>query len=363
MQTTTTKTNENFARRKQQQGRTNENRKKPVQSNFVQKKKVQSNFVQKDELDNQIIFYSSTTGKRLQQYCNFKGKKDSRCPHFFWITPDRKLAKVFIELNEKHSGKRCYEKICDGENGVTFDPENTDVEYDGIKAKYEPNSIVHFDHKNRVFIFEKIDSENMLNCTELSRRKLTITIRKNIPEEEKTSKKEDVSKKEDAPKKEGTSENEGTPKKEDALKKEDVIIASKVSPAYLPYSLDGKLVPNTFYFGNWDGVLGVYQIYYLFNGHKDTYSTRLTPFIPQNKCSPLVVCPNANILFGVHDIYGKVIYEHYFRRYSKVQVISELDENGFQFVVGSRIDGLPYTDEDFADECYDKGITFLPSKV
>lgn len=366
MQTTTTKTNENFARRKQQQQqkRTNENRKKPVQSSSVQKKKVQSNFVQKKELDNQIIFYSPTTGKRLQQYCNFKGKEDSRCPHFFWITPDRKLAKVFIELNEKHSGKRCYEKICDGENGVTFDPENTDVEYDGIKAKYEPNSIVHFDHKEREFIFERIDPENMLNCTELSRRKLTITIRKNIPEEENDSKK-DIPKKE-----EGTSENEGTPKKEDAPKKKEgtseneaVIITSQVSSAYLPYSLDGKLVPNTFYFGNWDGVLGVYQIYYLFNGHTDSYSTRITPFIPQNKCSPLVVCPNANILFGVQDIYGKVIYEHYFRRYSKVQVISELGENGFQFVVGSRTDGLPYTDEDFADECYDNGITFLASKV
>lgn len=380
MQTTTTKTKENFARRKQQQQRrTNENWKNPVQSNSVQKK----------EHDNQIIFYSPTTGKRLQQYCNFKGKEDSRCPHFFWITPDRNLAKVFIELNEKHTGKRCYEKICDG---VFLDSENTDVEYDGIKAKYEPNSVVHFDHINRVFIFERIDPDKMINCTELSRRKITITIRKNIPEEENDSKKEETVSKEETHKEEKTSENEetlkeegtsenektpkeetvskedahkeeGTPKKEDAPKKEAVIIASQVSSAYLPYSLDGELVPNTFYFGNWDGVLGVYQIYYLFNGHTDSYSTRITPFIPQNKCSSLEVCEDANILFGVQDVYGKVFYEQYFRKQSKIQVISKLGETGFQFVKGSRIDGLPYTDEDFADECYDNEISFLASKV
>lgn len=281
----------------------------------------------------QIAFINAATSRRVQYYSSFPGKKGKTIPNYFTITPDGKLAQVFIELNPEYEGDIPMSKICDGPKGAVFDPENCFIECDGHKAKYQPNSIVYYDPQHKdFFVFEKIDPKILVDWTARFRTKITIGVKNNVI----------------------------------GRKPDQSVIEMKETPVYVPFSYNGSLIPNIFYFGCW-GISGlaVYQKYYAFDITDGSYEARITPFISVKSCKELnkkycqmfiqVKRKNANG-FDVFDV------ERIYDRSSEVQVSVDPTGNAFSYFDRTYAKGDFKKDEDYKNECTAQGVLFIQNK-
>lgn len=280
----------------------------------------------------QIVFSNANDPTTVSYYASFPGRDEKTIPNYFTITPDGKLAQVFIELNEKFNGKRPMSKICNGVRGATFNSEDCFVECDGKKVKYQPNSVVSYDPQDRDFVFETIDPNMLVDWTARFRTRITIGVKNNV--KGKTI--------------------------------DQTVIATKETPVYVPFSYNGSLVPNVFYFGYWGkSFLSVYQKYYAFDITDCSYDVCVTPFIDNEICKKLnkkfcnmfiqVKRKNAN---GV-DV---VLFTKTYNRNSEVQVSVDATGNVFNFIDRTFAKGNFRNDEDYMNECKAQGILFMKNK-
>lgn len=280
-------------------------------------------------LENQIQFVCEQTKANVSFYISFKAEH-GRWPNYFWITPDKKLAIVFIELDPEYKRKRCYSKICGGKKGATFDPAQTTVSYNNITEKYQEGKIVHFDESTQKFVFEELDVPRMINCTKIYYKKINVGL-KNFKDENAE------------------------------------IINVKESPAYVPFTAHGLLIPNAFFFGEWGcGNFGVYQFYYLFNVEKKCFNMKIVPFISRTECKELNMA-DYNMIIQVpikHRGSEDTFYERSFRRGTQVEVDFYLNgDKQFDFFVQSIKDGDFKNDADYVAQCKKDRITFMLKKL
>ena len=269
----------------------------------------------------QITVRDVLTRAKVSYYVGFPAR-NGICPNYFWITPEGRLAQVFIELCEDFKGNRCYAKICDGINGAIFDPANTVVECNGVSTQYKPNTVFNFDIPNKKFKFEDVGATKMVDWTSRFRRRVIIGVRND--------------------------------------KKSNAEILSPVdSPMYVPFALNGALIPNTYYFGTWGKTcLSVYIKYYMFDMSDNTFTVHIKPFISTDICKSLDK-RYINAIVQVKDEKGKVILQRYYNKNSEFSVaIQDSNSNKVVFSERTVANGFFQQDEDFMLECKDNGITF-----
>lgn len=269
----------------------------------------------------QITVKDVLTGASVSYYVGFLAK-NGICPNYFWITPEGRLAQVFIELNGDFEGNRCYAKICDGKNGAIFNPANTIVECNGVNAEYKQNTVFYFDIPNQKFEFEDVGTTEMVDWTSRFRRKVIIGVRSD--------------------------------------KRADAEILSPVdSPFYVPFAMNGALIPNTYYFGTWGkSYLSVYNKYYVFDMSDNSYTVHMKTLIGTDVCKTLDK-RYRNVIVQVKDEQGKVIFQRYYNKNSEFSVaIPDSNSNRFVFSDRTFANGFFQKDDDFMNECKANGITY-----
>lgn len=280
----------------------------------------------------QIAFSNAANSTRVSFYASFPGKNGNTIPNYFTITPDGKLAQVFIELNPEFEGERPISKICDGVNGATFDPEDCFIECDGQKDKYQPNTVVSYDPQGQKFTFETIDPKVLVDWTSRFRTRITVGVKNNVK----------------------------------GRTTDQTVVATKDSPVYVPFSYNGSLVPNVFYFGCWgESYLSVYQKYYAFDITDCSYDICVTPFIDYRICKRLHP-KYCNMFIQIKrknaDGVEVVLYTKTYNRNSEVQVSVDANGGMFNFIDRTFAKGDFRNDDDFKNECMEQGIVFMKNK-
>lgn len=281
--------------------------------------------------ENQIQFVCKTTNANVSYHINFAAQH-GRWPNSFWITNEGRLAMVFIELNPKYTGNKCYAQICDGINGAIFDPKETSISFKDITVEYQENKIVHFDESTQQFVFNDLGTTNMVNCTTIFRKRIIVGIK--------------------------NSKNENAP-----------ILASVESPAYVPFTANGLLIPNAFYFGQWgNGNLGIYQFYYLFDAKNNVCNMKIVPFISREECKKLKLNMKTCVMVIQVKYKGKNNKEKTFKRwfYEGTEAFVEFHLEGEQqFSFGERSPKYNdfKNDADYVVQCKNDGIKFLSKKL
>lgn len=269
----------------------------------------------------QFTMKDNLTGASVSYYAGIQAK-NGVFPNRFAVM-EKRLAQVFAELNGEFNDNFCFAKICNGPNGAIFDPANTTVECDGVVAQYKPNTIVYFDFANQKFVFEDIGTTKMVDWTSRFRRKVIIGVRSD--------------------------------------KRADAQILSPVeSPFYVPFAMDGALIPNTYYFGTWGkSYLSVYKKYYVFDMSDNSFTVHMKTFIGNDVCKTLDT-RHRNVIIQVKNGAGKVIFQRFYNTNSEFSVsIPDIISNRVVFSDRTIANGFFQQDEDFMNECKANGITYL----
>ena len=215
-------------------------------------------------LERQIRFTNTSTGNKMSYYHNLP-IVDGYCPNYFWITPRGYLAQVFIEVVEGYTEKKCYAVM--GAN--CFLEGDIMIECEGVRTPYIRNSFVYFDKETKQFVFEQIDvyyneyeksyffnkegetqEIQLKNYTKQHKQQIIVGVRK-------------------------------------SYKRESVDIGKQIqTSACIPFSIQGKLPLNEFYFGNWGkNCFGLYQKYYsvTYENKNIKYEVHMVPVITSEK--------------------------------------------------------------------------------